>query len=278
MNKTTFISFIIIFTSLQMAGAPRQIPTAQSPPNIVFFFVDDMGWQDTSLPFHTDTTQLNRQYYTPNMEQLAREGIKFTQAYAYAVCSPSRVSLMTGMNAARHRVTNWTLRKNQAPDQPNEKVQAPEWNVNGLTAKPGQERSVYSKTLPQLLKKAGYKTIHVGKAHFGAIGTFGEDPINLGFDVNIAGHAAGAPGSYWAKYNYSASWRSPGNHIWDVPDLEQYHGTDIYLTEALIIEANAAISRAVEEKNRFICICPIMPFTRPGNRMIDSIKNTSTPA
>lgn len=210
-----------------------------------------MGWQDTSLPFHTDTTQLNRQYYTPNMEKLAREGIKFTQAYAYAVCSPSRISLMTGMNAARHRVTNWTLRKNQSPDQENAKIQSPDWNVNGLSAVPGQERSVYAETLPQLLKKAGYKTIHVGKAHFGATETSGEDPRNLGFDVNIAGHAAGAPGSYWAKYNYSSEWRSPGSHIWDVPDLEKYHGTDIYLTEALTIEANAAISQAVREKKPF---------------------------
>ena len=46
-------------------------------------------------------------------------------------------------------------------------------------------------TLPSVLKKAGYKTIHVGKAHWGAIGTPGEEPLNLGFDVNIAGHAAG---------------------------------------------------------------------------------------
>ncbi len=251
MNKTTFFSLVIIFISLQMGKAQSDIPAAQSPPNIVFFFVDDMGWQDTSLPFHTDTTRLNRQYYTPNMEQLAQEGVKFTQAYAYAVCSPSRVSLMTGMNAARHRVTNWTLRKDQAPDQPNEKVQAPEWNVNGLSAVPDQERAIYTETLPQLLKKAGYRTIHVGKAHFGAQGTSGEDPLNLGFDINIAGHAAGAPGSYWGQYNYSSDWRSPSNHIWDVPDLEKYHGTDTYLTEALTIEANAAISQAVKEEKPF---------------------------
>jgi len=86
-------------------------------PNIVFFFVDDMGWQDTSLPFYKETTPLNKQYYTPNMVQLAKEGMKFTQAYATAVCSPSRISLMTGMNAARHRVTTWTLQKNKSPEQ-----------------------------------------------------------------------------------------------------------------------------------------------------------------
>ncbi|WP_431130477.1 sulfatase-like hydrolase/transferase, partial [Flagellimonas flava] len=71
----------------------------QKPPNIVFFFVDDMGWQDTWVPFHTELTQLNKMYHTPNMEHLANEGMKFTHAYATAVCSPSRVSLMTGLNA-----------------------------------------------------------------------------------------------------------------------------------------------------------------------------------
>lgn len=86
-------------------------------PNIVLFLVDDMGWQDTSVPFHTDVTPLNRRYRTPNMERLARSGMKFTQAYACSVSLPTRVSLMTGLNADRHRVTNWTLRKNASNDR-----------------------------------------------------------------------------------------------------------------------------------------------------------------
>ncbi|WP_422082928.1 sulfatase [Ulvibacterium sp.] len=219
-------------------------------PNIVFFFVDDMGWQDTSVPFHTELTPLNRRYHTPNMEQLAKEGMKFPQAYASAVCSPSRVSLMTGMNAARHRVTNWTLFKDDSRDTEHAKLIPPQWNVNGLTAEKGQNRAIYSRTLPQLLKKAGYKTIHVGKAHFGAKDTSGEDPLNLGFDVNIAGHAAGGPGSYLGKYNFSAQWRG-GMPVWDVPGLDKYHGTDTYLTEALTIEANKAIDQAVREGKPF---------------------------
>jgi len=246
--------YTVILISTVLFGCSNQKQTESTPkpnPNIVFFFVDDMGWQDTSVPFHTEVTKLNKQYYTPNMEQLAKEGVKFTQAYASALCSPSRISLMTGMNAARHRVTSWTLRKDVSPDQQNKKIQAPEWNVNGQSAEPNQPRTVYAQTLPQLLKRAGYKTIHAGKAHFGAKDTSGENPLNLGFDVNIAGHAAGGPGSYWAKYNFSADWRSPGNHIWDVPGLEKYHGTDIFLTEALTIEANEAINTAVKEKKPF---------------------------
>ena len=87
--------------------------TDSQPPNIVLFFVDDMGWQDTSLPFWDQLTDFNKIYKTPHMERLAKKGVKFTNAYATPVCSPTRVSLMTGMNAARHRVTNWTLKPDQ---------------------------------------------------------------------------------------------------------------------------------------------------------------------
>ena len=79
---------------------------AQRKPNIILFLVDDMGWQDTSLPFWKDTTDLNR-----NMERLAERGVMFTHAYACSISSPSRVSLFTGANAAQHKVTNWTLKK-----------------------------------------------------------------------------------------------------------------------------------------------------------------------
>jgi len=223
---------------------------ADAPPNIVFFFVDDMGWQDTSVPFHTEVTKLNQRYQTPNMERLAAQGMKFTQAYACALCSPSRVSLMTGLNAARHGVTNWTLRKNRSPDRNHPKIQPPAWNLNGLSPEPGVERTVHAVTLPMLLSKAGYRTIHVGKAHFGAKDTPGENPLNLGFDVNIAGHAAGGPGSYHGRNNFSAAWRN-ADRIWDVPGLEEYHGKDIYLNEALTIEANKAVRQAVADGKPF---------------------------
>lgn len=240
---------------LVLACCTSGVTLAADPPgrpNIVFFLVDDMGWQETSVPFHTEVTALNRRYKTPNMERLAEQGIKFTQAYASAVCSPSRVSALTGMNVARHRVTNWTLRKNASPDNPSKAITPPAWNVNGICTNAGVERTTQVTPLPALLRAAGYRTIHTGKAHFGAKNTPGENPLNLGFDVNIAGHAAGGPGSYWGEKNFSAAWRTtPPDRVWDVPGLEAYHGQDIYLTEALTREAIKAVEKSVADKQPF---------------------------
>ena len=86
---------------------------AQERPNIILFLVDDMGVMDTSLPFLTDVEgnvvrhPLNDWYHTPNMEKLAQQGVRFSTFYAQSVSSPSRASIMTGQDAARHHTTNW---------------------------------------------------------------------------------------------------------------------------------------------------------------------------
>lgn len=148
---------------------------------------------------------------------------------------------MTGMNAARHRVTNWTLRRDSL--QPMEKnrprLEYPFWNVNGMSPVPGDSLAVYATPLAELLRQAGYRTVHCGKAHFGARGTPGENPLNLGFEVNIAGHAAGAPASYLGAENYGNGLK--GKEVWAVPGLEKYHGTDVHLSEALTREALATL-------------------------------------
>lgn len=227
---------------------------ASEAPNIVIFLVDDMGVMDTSVPFLTDAEgnpkrhPLNSFYRTPSMERLAKKGVKLNQFYAMSVCSPSRISIMTGQNAARHRATNWIH-----PDKNNAGPQGPpQWRWEGL--KKGDV------TLAGALRERGYRTIHVGKAHFGPRHSEGADPTNLGFDVNIAGASNGAPGSYHGIENFSRSKnlggkggqkaeRAPGPNA--VPDLEKYHGRDIFLTEALTLEAGAEVRKAVKENVPF---------------------------
>jgi arylsulfatase A-like enzyme len=82
------------------------------------------------------------------------------------------------------------------------------------------------------------------------MGTPGSDPANVGFDRNIAGHAAGGPGSFLGTQNFSAAWRQ-GDRVWDIPGLDTYHGQDVFLTEALTIEANKAVDEAVANEQSF---------------------------
>jgi arylsulfatase A-like enzyme len=224
---------------------------SEKKPNIIMFMVDDMGWQDTSVPFWTKKTPFNERYTTPAMERLASEGMMFTQAYACSVSSPTRVSLMTGMNAAHHRVTNWTLRKNIPVDGKSEILSYPEWNVNGVQTVDTIPRSVYATTLPQILKDNGYFTIHCGKAHFGAMNTPTANPLHAGFDVNIAGHAAGGPGSYLGTENFGNSEIGVHTPPWGVPGLEKYHGDSIFLTEALTRETIEVLDKVISTENPF---------------------------
>ena len=221
-------------------------------PNIVLFLVDDMGWQDTSLPFWNEKTPFNEEFHTPNMERLAKEGRMMTSAYACSVSSPSRASLFTGMNASRHRVTNWTLHRNQEVDSPHPLLGYPAWNVNGIQPTDSIERSTHCLSLAQILKDNGYYTIHCGKAHFGSFNTPAADPTTLGFDVNIAGHACGGPGSYLGEENYGNVMKNGKMNIWGIPGLEKYHGSHTFLTEALTIEALDRVEKRDKDKPFFL--------------------------
>lgn len=246
MNLRMCLSLIILLVlcsaDLRSASAQEKAPQ----PNIVIFLVDDMGVMDTSLPFLTDATgkpqryPLNDYYRTPNMERLAARGIRFNNFCAMSVCSPTRVSIMTGQNAARHRTTNWIN-----PDKDNGGPLAPpNWNWQGL--KKGDV------TLAALLQSGGYRTIHVGKGHFGPHGSSGADPQNIGFEVNVGGAAFGAPASYYGANGYGNvqnNKKKKASHA--VPGLEKYHGTDTFLTDALTLEANEKISAAVKENKPF---------------------------
>lgn len=241
------IRLIMLFLAVAMALS-AEARTAGEPPNIILFIVDDLGWQDISVPLHSESTPFNERYHTPHVARLAREGLAFTNAYASApVCTPSRTSIMTGKAPARTHITYWTLHADQDTTREHPLLRAPAWRMNGLQPEDGP-------TLPQLLKHGGYRTIHVGKAHFGAHGTPGGDPTTLGFEVNIAGHASGAPGSFLSTHRFAngpRNGRPDASSVWDVPGLEAYHDQSIYLTEALTIEAQRAIRESIEREQPF---------------------------
>ncbi|SFF96791.1 MULTISPECIES: sulfatase [Salegentibacter] len=268
MKNLYFIFFYILFIIFSTLNAQEQ------KPNVVLFLVDDMGWQDTSVPFWTEETAFNKLYHTPNMERLAKKGTKFTQAYATPICSPSRVSILTGANAARHRVTNWTLDKNESKDAADEHLEFPRWNMNGISNNEDIPNSFVANTLPELLKMNGYYTIHAGKAHLGAKNTPGENPLNLGFDVNITGHAAGAPESFLGTENFGNG--KAGKSEWAVPGLEEYHGKDIFLTEAITREALQSLDEVVGKKPFFLHMShyavhvPIMADERFYQKYLDT--------
>lgn len=235
--------------ALSLACLPSAAAAAQGSPrtNIILFLVDDLGWQDSALQLTPEPTAQNKQWRTPNLDGLAARGMRFSNAYAAApVCTPTRTSLLTGRTPGATHITYWTSSKDQDTSAPHPSLRAPDWRRNGL----GEGET----TFPQLLADAGYRTIHAGKAHFGAKGTFGDDPLQLGFQVNIGGHAAGQPGSYLAKENFTTAMRTGkvnASTYWDVPGLEDWHGEDVFLTEVLAAEAGRAIQRAVEDRVPF---------------------------
>ncbi len=239
----------LCLTSVSVRAADKQ-------PNIVLMLVDDMGIMDTSLPFLTDEAgqakryPLNDYYRTPSMERLAKTGVRFNQFYAMSVCSPTRISIMTGQNAARHRTTNWIN-----PDRDNAgPLGAPNWNWRGLNKE--------SLTLARVMQSSGYRTIHVGKGHFGPRDSEGANPLNLGFDVNVGGCSIGQPGSYYAKQNFGRNGKIDGSAV---PHLEKYHGSDLFLTEALTLEANLHVEAAVKDEKPFFLYFPQYAVHAPFN-------------
>ncbi len=225
------------------AGAER--------PNIILFMVDDMGWQDTSLPFWTQKTRYNDMFETPNMERLASQGMMFTQAYGCSISSPTRCSLITGANNARHRVTNWTLQRDKTTDRQYDAVNLPDWNYNGISQVEGIPNTYVGTSFVDMLRRSGYHTIHCGKAHWGAIDTPGENPAHWGFEVNIAGHAAGGLATYLSERNYGHTRDGKATSLMSIPGLEEYWGTGVFATEALTREAIKALDKAKKYNQPF---------------------------
>ena len=149
-------------------------------PNIILFFVDDLGWTDLGC-YGSDL------YETPNIDKLASEGVKFTNAYsACTVCSPSRAAIMTGKYPARLHLTDWI----QGHKRKNAKLKVPDWQMYLDTTEV---------TIAEAVRKEGYVTANFGKWHLGDVPVYW--PENQGFDVNIGGYRWGAPGSYFYPYH-----------------------------------------------------------------------------
>ena len=179
---------------------------ADDRPNVVLIVADDLGWADLACygsKFHK----------TPNLDRLAAEGRRFTQAYAAApVCSPTRAALMTGKHPARLHLTDWLPGRS---DRPSQKL---------LRGTLRQELPLDQQTLAEALKGVGYATAHIGKWHLGGVGF---EPTRRGFDLNIAGDAGGSPLSYFAPFGRGGR-MMPG--LADAPEGQ-------YLTDRLTDEA-----------------------------------------
>lgn len=247
----SFTAAFILGECVLPCEAETKHATVQQRPNIILFLVDDMGWQDTSLPFWTQRTPYNDIFETPNMERLGREGMVFTQAYACNLSSASRCSLITGANNARHRVTNWTLERDKPVDRPDSTLLPPDWNYNGVAQVEGTPNTFVATSFVDLLRQNGYHTIHCGKAHFGALDTPGENPEHWGFEVNIAGHAAGGLATYLSERNYGHGRDGKPYALNAIPGLQDYWGTGTFATEALTQEAIKALDKAKKYNQPF---------------------------
>lgn len=185
MNRREFIKksgqvFGAVATS---AGFLNSCFSNQEQPNIILINIDDLGWADVGIHGPNDY------YETPNIGQLAKEGMEFSQAYASAAnCAPSRACLMTGLNTPRHGIyTVGTSARGKAKDR----KLIPTKNIVTLDKK--------FSTLPEVLQTEGYKCCHAGKWHLS------DDPCEYGFDANIAGCHWGNPspgGGYFPEWNF----------------------------------------------------------------------------
>jgi arylsulfatase A-like enzyme len=172
---------------------------AMKRPNIVMILIDDLGARDLACFGSTF-------YETPNLDRLAREGMRFENAYASCpVCSPTRASIMSGKYPARVGVTQFIGGRNEGKLK----------DVPYLHYLPLEETSIAA-----ALREGGYQTWHVGKWH---LGDADFHPPHHGFDVNIAGfHAGMPPAGYFSPYGME--------YLEDGPEGE-------YLTDRLTDEA-----------------------------------------
>ena len=203
---------ILTLFSLLLALAASHATTQK---NIVLFLIDDLGWMDIGC-------NGSKFYQTPNIDRLAREGARFTDAYAAcAVCSPTRAAVLTGKYPARLLLTDW--------------LPSGRWNPKARLREGRRLRAlpVEEFTLAEALREAGYRTASIGKWHLGS------EPFSLpehhGFDFNVAGNGHGAPGNYF--FPYDGNWKIPTTNLRVKWNTLSDGNPGEYLTDRLTDEA-----------------------------------------
>lgn len=184
------------------AGIAAAIPLALSltgcrsdikRPNVIFILLDDYGYADLGCYGSTF-------YETPNIDRLAEDGIRFTDAYAACpVSSPTRAAIMTGRYPVNTGITDWI------PGRQASRGGAPEDRLVALPFK--QQLDLTEVTIAEILQKEGYATMISGKWHLGREPEFW--PENQGFDVNSGGHALGAPTRNKTANGYFSPYGNP---------------------------------------------------------------------
>lgn len=164
--KKNFIAAPVLFFLLALGYGKSPESEQEKKPNIVFIFLDDLGYGDLSI-------YGNKKIKTPHIDKVAEEGIRFTQFYANApVCSPSRVAFITGSYPFRFKIHGviGSRKKNQ------ERAQADYLDPD-------------APLLPRILQQNGYRTGHFGKWHMGGGRDISDVPYpkDYGFDKSLVG-------------------------------------------------------------------------------------------
>jgi arylsulfatase A len=187
--------------------------TTGRPPNVVLFLIDDLGWMDLGC-------QGSSFYETPRIDRVARDGIRFTQAYSGApVCSPSRVALLTGRCPGSVGFTGHITATGKHRYKEHGRIIPPD----DYLYLPYRET-----TLAEALQSKGYVSASIGKWHLGPEDYF---PEKQGFDTNIGGYEQGSPPTYFDPYASPSSRWNP--RILNLPPRK----TGEYLTDRLTDEA-----------------------------------------